>query len=106
MDVQMFTLAFSWLAPDLAWRVMFAVGLLPALLVVYVRRNLQEPVHRTAAAQGAAGAGLLAGLAKIFRPGLLRTTGGSVSPGRSTRPGGRARLVRPRKRSCALGRAT
>ena len=72
--VLLFTLAFSWLAPDLAWRVMFAVGLLPALLVVYVRRNLQEPVHRTAAAQGAAGAGLLAGLAKIFRPGLLRTT--------------------------------
>src|SRR5437868_7084657 len=41
--VLLYTAMFSWLAPDIAWRVMFAIGLLPALLVVYVRRNLKEP---------------------------------------------------------------
>ena len=70
MAVLLFTVAFSWLPPDAAWRVMFAVGLLPALLVVYVRRNLQEPAR----AHLAELAELTNGLSGIFRPDLLRTT--------------------------------
>jgi MFS family permease len=71
--VLLFTVAFSWLPPDMAWRVMFAVGLLPALLVVYIRRSLKEPV-RAAAAAGAEVGGIWFNLAKIFRPDVLKTT--------------------------------
>lgn len=53
--VLLFTIAFSWLPPDMAWRVMFAVGLLPALLVVYIRRSLKEPVRAASAAGADAG---------------------------------------------------
>jgi len=42
-SVLLFATMFSLLPPDLAWRVMFAVGLLPALLVLYIRRNVPEP---------------------------------------------------------------
>jgi MFS family permease len=34
---------FSWLPPDVAWRWMFAIGALPALLVFYLRRYVTEP---------------------------------------------------------------
>ena len=39
----MFSLTFNWLAPEWAWRVCMFVGILPALLVVWLRRNLKEP---------------------------------------------------------------
>lgn len=41
--VLLFAALFSYLPQDTAWRVMFMVGLLPALLVVYVRRSISEP---------------------------------------------------------------
>lgn len=68
--VLLFTVAFSWLPADMAWRVMFAVGLLPAFLVIYVRRNLKEPVRLGKPAKE----GVAAGLVKIFRADLLQTT--------------------------------
>jgi len=68
--VLLFTISFSWLPADMAWRVMFAVGLLPAFLVIYVRRNLKEPVRSVQSAKGSIGAGLT----KIFRPDLLKIT--------------------------------
>src|SRR5204863_327245 len=34
---------FSLLAPEIAWRWMFAIGALPALLVFYLRRYVTEP---------------------------------------------------------------
>jgi MFS family permease len=34
---------FSLLPPDIAWRYMFAIGALPALLVLYLRRYVEEP---------------------------------------------------------------
>ncbi|MCU6496988.1 MFS transporter [Rugamonas sp. A1-17] len=67
--VIVYTALFSWLTPDMAWRVMFGVGLLPALLVVYVRRSIPEPARR-APAPAATGVPL----AGIFAPGLLKTT--------------------------------
>ncbi|GAB2882710.1 MFS transporter [Paraburkholderia jirisanensis] len=36
------TVLFSSLAPGLAWRVLFAVGILPTLLVLWIRRNIEE----------------------------------------------------------------
>ncbi len=38
-----FAIVFSLLPQDIAWRVLFWTGLLPALLVVYIRRFVDEP---------------------------------------------------------------
>src|ERR1700730_4695256 len=38
-----FWAASERLPPALAWKVLFWVGILPALLIVYIRRNVQEP---------------------------------------------------------------
>src|ERR1700686_3364293 len=35
---------FSYLPPEIAWRWMFAIGALPALLVFFLRRYVEEPV--------------------------------------------------------------
>jgi len=37
------TVLFSYLPQDIAWRVFFGLGLLPALLVLWIRRNITEP---------------------------------------------------------------
>jgi MFS family permease len=37
------TVLFTWLPQDVAWRVFFGLGLLPALLVLWIRRNIAEP---------------------------------------------------------------
>ena len=36
------TVLFTWLPQDVAWRVFFGLGLLPALLVLWIRRNIAE----------------------------------------------------------------
>ncbi len=71
--VGVFTLVYSFVPEAMAWRVMFLVGLLPALLVIYVRRSLVEPDagQRQAKARERS---LLASMAAIFRPELLRVT--------------------------------
>jgi MFS family permease len=69
-SVLVYSAAFLLLPPDVAWRVMFAIGILPALLIVYVRRHIVEPPRPARAAAAPAGAALLA----IFRPGMLRLT--------------------------------
>jgi MFS family permease len=38
----------SWAGAD-SWRLLFLVGIVPALLVIWIRRNVQEPEGRTAA---------------------------------------------------------
>jgi len=54
-----------------AWRAVFLVGLLPALLVIYIRRHVKEPplFARTQRA-----AGERRGPLAIFAPDMLRTT--------------------------------
>ena len=71
--VGVFTLIYTFVPEAMAWRVMFLVGLLPALLVIYVRRSVVEPdsAQRQAKAESR---GLLASMAAIFRPELLRVT--------------------------------
>ena len=66
---------FTLLAPDLAWRAMFLVGLVPALLIVYVRRNVVEPaVSAEARKRGERDGGAKPGLLAIFAPGIAGTT--------------------------------
>ena len=73
-SVILFTLVSSLVPHDLAWRVLFAIGLLPALLVVWVRRNLAEPEASPARRVGGAGPSPLRTLLGVFSPGNLRVT--------------------------------
>ncbi|VWC51106.1 MFS transporter [Burkholderia lata] len=41
--VLLYMLVFAWLPAEWAWRVLFAIGALPALLVLYIRRAIPEP---------------------------------------------------------------
>jgi MFS family permease len=73
-----FWAASSLLPPDLAWKVLFWLGILPGLLVFYIRRNVAEPaifVQMRAQRAGALGKPARRGVfLDIFRPPLLRTT--------------------------------
>ncbi|MGW1890661.1 MFS transporter [Streptomyces sp. NPDC002004] len=72
-----YTLVFQFLDEDIAWRVMFWTGALPALLIVWVRRRVQDAPE---AAEQRAASTDKGSFAAIFRPGtaaapgLLRTT--------------------------------
>jgi len=64
---------------DLGWRILFLVGVLPAFLVFYIRRHLEEPevwketkTKRDAGTLGEKGQGFT--LSQIFAPDLLRYT--------------------------------
>lgn len=39
----LYTLAFTLLPENIAWRSLFWIGILPALLVIYIRKNVPEP---------------------------------------------------------------
>jgi MFS family permease len=68
-----YTLFFAVLPPSLAWRAMFWVGLLPALLAVWVRSHVSESTvfERTLAANKTESS---AHFLQIFSPALLKTT--------------------------------
>jgi len=73
--VLVYAAVFSWLPGDTAWRVMFAVGLLPAGLVLFVRRNLKEPVRVAPVGVDAhARVSALGQIVQVFQPRVLRTT--------------------------------
>lgn len=38
-----YTILFSFVGPGLGWRILFMLGLLPALLILYIRKNVQDP---------------------------------------------------------------
>ncbi len=69
--VLLYAATFSVFPPDVAWRVMFAIGLLPALLILYVRRHVPEPMRDAAAPPRLSVGRALVG---IFQPATLRTT--------------------------------
>lgn len=67
----LYTIAFSRLPEETAWRVLFLAGIAPSLLVLYIRRYVSEPeVFQKARAQAAPRAGFL----EIFSPSIARTT--------------------------------
>ncbi|MFE2815180.1 MFS transporter [Streptomyces nigra] len=67
----MYTLVFSFVGDDLAWRVMFWTGALPALLVIWMRRRVQDAPEAVAVREQSAEKG---SFTAIFKPGLLRVT--------------------------------
>lgn len=70
----LYSLAFSFLPEHLAWRCLFWVGIIPAFLVLYVRKHVSEPEvflkTKAARAEGFEQSSMWA----IFSPSLLRTT--------------------------------
>ncbi|AOJ05934.1 MFS transporter [Burkholderia mayonis] len=70
----LYTLSFSVLPEDYAWRALFWAGVVPALLVVFIRRKVPEPelFQRTRKREDAS-ANPMSTWA-IFSPALIRTT--------------------------------
>jgi MFS family permease len=68
-----YALLFSFLPPAIAWRGMFLFGILPALLVFYIRRNVPEPEVYSKTRQAIAAVYTVSFL-EIFRPNLLHIT--------------------------------
>lgn len=65
---------FATLSPEYAWRAMFAIGVLPAFLIAYLRKHVQEPRVAAESRAAALAAGANPTILEIFKPGMLRTT--------------------------------
>ena len=62
-------LTFALFIPDVAWRVMFGIGALPALLIFFIRRSVEEPsMSRVAREKDAAS------FFEVFSPSNIRAT--------------------------------
>jgi MFS family permease len=74
---------FSVLPAETAWRVLFLVGIAPALLVFFVRRYVEEPAVYLETRSKLAAEGDKPSALEIFRPPLLRVTvlGGLMGTG-------------------------
>ncbi|CAG9225886.1 Sialic acid transporter (permease) NanT [Paraburkholderia tropica] len=85
--VLLYMAVFSFVSPQWAWRVLFAIGLVPALLVLYMRRNVVEPPREAQPARDVhgdqTGRGVFRIAAGIFDPAVIRTTlvGGLIGLG-------------------------
>lgn len=68
LSVVVYTVVFTFASPDMAWRIMFWTGVIPALLVLWVRRSVQDAprAEKTPRQRGT--------FVKIFRGDLLRRT--------------------------------
>jgi MFS family permease len=76
--VLLYTALFHLMPEAEAWRVLFMLGILPALLVIVIRRNVAEP-EISARTRLAAARGERPSMAAIFRPELLwRTAFGAL----------------------------
>jgi MFS family permease len=69
-----YAVLFSLLPSAWAWRVMFWIGILPALLVVYIRRHVPEPEVARQARDYARYSSAKAQFLAIFHPQILRIT--------------------------------
>ena len=69
----LYSLMFSLLPPEEAWRALFMLGLLPALFVLVVRRLVKEPEIYREARQRNQGADKVS-FYEIFAPGMLSIT--------------------------------
>src|SRR5947208_3102746 len=65
----MYVAGFSLVGQQTAWRLLFLTGALPALLVIYLRRNITDAPVYVEARESTRGS-----LVAIFRPDLLRYT--------------------------------
>jgi MFS family permease len=72
--VLLYSLVFSLAAPAVAWRLLFVLGLVPAVVVLWVCRKLEEPeVYRKMRDERLAQK-TRSSLLEIFHPSLLKTT--------------------------------
>lgn len=70
-----YTVLFSFLPETVAWRALFAIGILPAISVFFVRRFVDEPaLFVDAQRRYASGQETRPSFLEIFAPSLLRTT--------------------------------
>ncbi|BAK65886.1 MULTISPECIES: MFS transporter [Sphingobium] len=60
--------------PDLGWRIVFWIGILPAMLIFFVRKGSDDSEMFRQAVQKAKESGQTMSLASIFRPKVLRIT--------------------------------
>jgi len=65
---------FTFVPPEVAWRWMFAIGALPALLIFFLRRYVEEPEVAVKTRARVAATGDRPSIWEIFAPGLRRTT--------------------------------
>jgi MFS family permease len=65
---------FSYLPPDIAWRWMFAIGALPALLVFFLRRYVEEPAIAADTRAKQIASGDRPSLLEIFSGSIIKTT--------------------------------
>jgi MFS family permease len=68
------TLFFSTMPADLAWRALFWVGITPALLVLFMRRLVEEPAVFTQTRRDIDAGGRGTNFLEIFSPPILKTT--------------------------------
>ena len=70
----LYTLSFSVLPEDLAWRSLFWIGVIPALLVLYVRKYVPEPAVFERTRERQAKGEKRVSFLQIFSPALIKTT--------------------------------
>jgi MFS family permease len=68
------TAFFSVFPPDIAWRALFWVGIIPAFIVIFVRRLIDEPEVFKETQDNLAAKGTSANFLEIFAPSILKTT--------------------------------
>ncbi|SFA68747.1 Predicted arabinose efflux permease, MFS family [Collimonas sp. OK607] len=74
-SVLLYSTLFLLLSPDMAWRVMFGIGILPAFLIIYIRRNIPEPATFVMAQKkNKTDKASYSELFAIFKPDMLRMT--------------------------------
>jgi len=69
-----FWAVYALVAPELAWRILFWIGVLPAFLILYIRRNLKDPEVYHANRAKMKQDGDKGSFLEIFSPQLLSTT--------------------------------
>jgi MFS family permease len=70
----LYALMFSLLPPELAWRSLFLLGILPAVFVIFIRRFVEEPEVFVAQQKKEADGAERAKFTEIFSPAMLSTT--------------------------------
>jgi MFS family permease len=74
MAAVLYTLSFSVLPPEYAWRALFWVAVIPALLVLYIRKHVPEPELFARTRKEAEATHEKVSVWHIFSPELLKTT--------------------------------
>jgi MFS family permease len=74
LAVMMQAVLFSYFPAEDAWRYMFAIGALPALLIFFIRRAVEEPKISAEARANEKARGDLPAIWEIFKPGIIGTT--------------------------------